>query len=214
MPKITVSLNGSLAYLYRDMAVSKRQMKALREIAYDLFRPHVLTEPEPEVEVAVAASASEAAVLPPLSDLYRMYDEYNREYFGGRLPATKISYSGRMLIAGSYTPLRNEIKIGRKYHEIFPEEIADTLKHEMIHIINPRHDGKFKALASRIGASLKAKSHPALRGNYKYLYVCPACGREYPRRKRLRMAYCGICTTGRQFDNKFKLKLVKAKKVK
>ena len=220
MLKITVSLNGSLAYLYRDMAVSKRQMRALREIAYDLFRPHVLTEPESEPEpeplpeVEVAAAASEAAVLPPLSDLYRMYDEYNRKYFGGRLPATKISYSGRMLIAGSYTPSRSEIKIGRKYHEIFPEEIADTLKHEMIHVINPRHDGKFKALAFRIGASLKAKSHPALRGNYKYLYVCPACGKEYPRRKRLRMAYCGICTTGRQFDDKYKLKLVKAKKVK
>lgn len=196
------------------MAISKKQLKALSAVSFDLFQP-ALAEPGPTEVFPEPAGIEikEAAVLPPVSLLDSMYDDFNREYFGGKLPKAKISYSDRMLVAGSFTPGRNEIKIGRKYHEIFPEEIADTLKHEMIHVINQSHDRRFKAMAEKIGASLKAKSHPALRGNYKYLYVCPECGREYPRRKRLRMASCGICTKGRRYDERFKLRLVKSKKV-
>jgi predicted SprT family Zn-dependent metalloprotease len=151
-------------------------------------------------------------MLPDLSMLNTLFHEFNRQYFDSSLPTPGISYSDRMLIAGSFAPDKNEIRIGRKYHEIFPDEIEDTLKHEMIHIIYPNHDQNFKALAARIGASLKAKSHPALCGNCKYLYICPHCGKEYPRRKRLRMAYCGICATGGQFHANYKLKLLKSLK--
>jgi len=141
-----------------------------------------------------------------------MYDCFNNIYFAGRLPFTKISYSDRMLIAGTFTPAKNEIKIGRKYHKIFSDEIEDTLKHEMIHIVNPRHDARFKKLAANIGASLKARVHPMLRGKYKYLYVCPACGIEYPRRKRFRMAYCGVCSKKYGINSIYKLKLLKSGK--
>ena len=195
------------------MAISKKQMKALAAANFDLFEPagtggvSVINPPE-----TASDECGDPSNLPPISGLYRMFDEFNLKFFQGRLPRAKISYSERMLIAGSFTPAKNEIKIGRKYHWIFPEEVADTLKHEMIHIINPNHDNRFKEIAARIGASVKARSHPALRGNYKYLYICPHCGREYPRRKRLRMAYCGICTSGRKFDERFKLKLANSKK--
>jgi len=196
------------------MAVSKRQMKALAVVHFDLFQPAVVDDVSVlPSEAEVVAGRADKVLLPPVSGLYRMYDRFNQEYFDNRLPVAKISYSSRMLIAGSYMPGKNEIKIGRKYHEIFPDEVADTLKHEMLHIVIPSHNSRFKAAAARIGASLKAKSHPSLRGNYKYLYVCPSCGREYPRRKRLRKAYCGICTKRGQFDDRFKLKLLKPKKV-
>ncbi|MBN2227750.1 MAG: SprT-like domain-containing protein [candidate division Zixibacteria bacterium] len=141
-----------------------------------------------------------------------MYDTFNEECFSGRLPEIKISYSNRMLIAGSYMPSTREIKIGRKYHAIFPDDLADTLKHEMIHVIYPNHDRGFKALAAKLGVSLKAKAHPSLRGPYKYLYICPVCGREYPRRKRLRMASCGVCSKGSSFDPRCKLQLARVKK--
>lgn len=183
------------------MSISGKQYKALVKIHYDLFQDR---------SNATVIKPSEVN-LPPVALLYRKFDEINREYFDGRLPVTKIAYSGRMLIAGSYTPSNKIIKIGRRYHEIFPDEIEDTLRHEMIHILYPNHDRNFKAWAKKLGASLKARSHPLLRSDFKYLYICPVCGREYPRRKRLRMASCGVCSKGHRFDARFKLKLVPSK---
>ncbi|MFH2037235.1 MAG: SprT-like domain-containing protein, partial [Candidatus Zixiibacteriota bacterium] len=148
--------------------------------------------------------------LPTESELYLLFDQLNHKYFGGSLPRINIKYSGRMLIAGSYTPQKRIIKIGKKYHSIFPEEIEDTLKHEMIHILYPSHDAKFKAVAAGIGASLRANYHPDLRAPFKYLYICPSCNKEYPRRKRLRMASCGVCSKGSRFDPKYKLVLKKS----
>ncbi|UCD93686.1 MAG: SprT-like domain-containing protein [Candidatus Zixiibacteriota bacterium] len=188
-------------------------MKALAETNFDLFHPAMPAVMEvstrlPEIETLPETRPP----LPDLPRLYVMFDSLNARYFQGKLPPTEISYSTRMLIAGSFSPNTNEIKIGRKYHEIFPDELEDTLKHEMIHIINRNHDRRFKAIAGKIGASVRARTHPALQGNCKYLYVCLGCGREYPRRKRLRMASCGVCTKGKSFDPRFKLKLLKSSK--
>nr|MBN2276965.1 SprT-like domain-containing protein [candidate division Zixibacteria bacterium] len=191
------------------MKKKKHSRKALAQVNFDLFQP-VILPPQDRHEVFIPGTDDFVGLeLPSVPELYTMFDRINREYFQGHLPSVHISYSNRMLIAGSFTPSQNEIKIGRRYHEIFPEDIEDTLKHEMIHIINLKHDHSFRQVADRIGASLKARSHPSLRASFKYLYVCPACGREYPRRKRLRMASCGICTRGKSFDPKFKLYLKK-----
>lgn len=183
------------------MSIYSKKYRALAKVNYELF----------EQTGEVTSVNVSCTVLPSPPQLHIMFEKINAAYFGGRLPLTRIAYSNRMLIAGSYTPSMRLIKIGRKYHEIFPEEIEDTLKHEMIHILYPNHDRNFKLWAKKIGASLKARAHPLLRCNPKYLYVCPACGREYPRRKRLRMASCGVCTKGRHFDPRYKLKLALSK---
>jgi len=184
------------------MTTTKRQQKALRETCFDLFsQPWIFSDEKTKKET-----------LPTVPELYMLFDQFNHQYFGGSLPRVKIIYSGRMLNAGSYTPSQMIIKLGKKYHTIFPEEVEDTLKHEMIHILYPSHDSRFKAVASAIGASLKAQSHPDLRGSYKYLYVCPSCGKEYHKRKRLRLAYCGICARSDEFRPEFKLKLIETKK--
>lgn len=149
--------------------------------------------------------------LPGIADLQRMFDIYNREYFDGKLPKVKIRYSRRMLVAGGYFPQKREIRISEKYHRFFPDEVYDTLKHEMIHIINFRHDAAFKKMAKRIGASVRANDHPGLRRPPRYIYICPHCYTEYPRHKRLRMASCGKCSKGR-FDARFKLVLKKRSK--
>jgi hypothetical protein len=112
-----------------------------------------------------------------------------------------------MMSAGSYTPSHKLIRIGRKYHEVFPRDIDDTLKHEMIHIVHFNHNAAFKAEARRIGCSVRAQSHPSLRKPPRYLYECPACRTEYPRQKILRMASCGDCSRGGKFDSRFKLRL-------
>jgi predicted SprT family Zn-dependent metalloprotease len=147
---------------------------------------------------------SSTVELPDLLDLQRMFDIYNREYFEGKLPPVKIRYSKRMLVAGGYFPQKKEIRISEKYHKYFPDEVYDTLKHEMIHILHFKHDAAFKSMARRIGASLRANEHPALRRPPRYIYICPNCFTEYPRHKRLRMASCGRCSKGK-FDARYKL---------
>ncbi len=204
------------------MSRNKSQKKALAAVNYDLFRPEDLSPPAPATLYTTIRQHQSAAPvvslstvrevetgLPDTSELYRMFDRFNWLHFDGRLPRVKIEYSTRMSSAGSYTPQRRLIRIGRKYHELFPEELTDTLKHEMIHILHFHHGTAFKAEAARVGASIRAKAHPSLRKPPKYIYACPDCGREYPRQKRLRMASCGLCTSGRKFDARYKLKLKK-----
>lgn len=204
-----------------NMAKAARRLKALERLNYDLFRPENMAPPAPAtlyttIQEHATTIATELEVptfelsagLPDESELHRMFDEYNWLFFGGRLPRVRIVYSDRMTSAGSYTPHRKIIRIGRKYHELFPDEIVDTLKHEMIHILHLGHDAGFKREAARVGASLRARSHPSLQKPPRYVYVCKSCGREYPRQKRLRMASCGVCSRG-GYDDRFKLKLKK-----
>jgi len=183
--------------------MNRRQKAALAAMNYNLFG---IERAEPPPEETVFESFVD---LPPVSVLDRLFELYNRKYFDGALPPVTIEYSDRMMAAGAYFPSRKLIRIGRKYHTLFPGELTDTLKHEMIHIRHFKHDAAFKAEAERLGASVRAKSHPSLRKPPRYVYTCPNCKRDYPRQKRLRMASCGTCTTGRKFDPRFKLKLKK-----
>jgi SprT-like protein len=204
-----------------------RKLKALAALNYDLFRHQVMVPPAPATlytRIASDAAMNQSrvpsippdigtTVLPPVSDLYKVYDEFNWLYFGGKLPAARIEYSSRMTSAGSFSVRERLIRIGRKYHELFPEEVYDTLKHEMLHFIYPTHGAAFKKEAARIGASVRAKPHPSLCKPPKYLYVCPGCGKEYPRQRRLRMASCGACSKS-GFDSRYKLVLVRLRDAK
>ncbi len=147
--------------------------------------------------------------LPTVGGLQHLFVRLNNLFFNGKLKKTAIEYSNRMTCAGSYCPDDAVIKISRRYHEIFPDEIEDTLKHEMIHIKHFYHDAAFKVEARRIGASLKAKTHPLLQRPPKFLYVCPGCGTEYPRQKRMSKHSCGDCSANSSYDERFRLKLIK-----
>jgi len=166
---------------------------------YDLF--------EQAVSVCeVDSDQTKDEFLPPLDELYNRFRAFNVNYFAGKLPTPHIRYSNRLLAAGLYVRDRREIVISRKYHTLFPDEIDDTLKHEMIHIVHFNHDKNFKGEARRIGASFKAKSHPSLRLPPRYIYECPVCKTEYPRRKQMRMVSCGKCSPS-CFDRRYKLVL-------
>jgi predicted SprT family Zn-dependent metalloprotease len=194
------------------------RLKALAALNYDLFRHPDMSPAAPATlytriaadaasafaRVPEITSSAEPIDLPSEADLYRLYDEYNWLYFGGKLPAARIEYSTRMTSAGSFSARERLIRIGRKYHELYPEEIADTLKHEMLHFLYPTHGAAFGKEAARIGATVRAKHHPSLCRPPKYVYACPGCGKRYPRQKRLRMASCGDCSKS-GFDPRFKL---------
>lgn len=197
----------------------KRSRRTAGDYNYELFQRPVRATRSTEVQQPVKVrqpikvrppepSAVEGSNLPPVSELKRLFDRFNQEFFEGRLPRVRIEYSKRMQrSAGSYHPVGKVIRIGRRYHELFPEEIEDTLKHEMIHIIHLRHNAAFKREARRLGTSVQARSHPSLGRPPKHVYVCPGCGREYPRQKRIRMASCGKCSRGGRYDPRFKLQL-------
>lgn len=204
------------------MFALKLRLKALAALNYDLFRHPDLSPPAPATlytRIAVDAASAPTRVpdittpaawveLPSEADLHRLYDEYNWFHFGGKLPAARIEYSTRMTSAGSCSLRERLIRIGRKYHELFPEEITDTLKHEMLHFLHPTHGAAFKKDAARVGATLRARHHPSLCKPPRYVYRCPGCGKLYPRQKRLRMASCGDCSRS-GFDMRFKLSLVR-----
>ena len=207
----------------KTVSTTKRRIRAaLKALNLDLFKPEMIVRPAPATlytklrqerarqVVSDTISLGVRRQYPSGDDqLVELFDRYNWIYFGGQLSAAQVIWSTRMMTAGSYSPSDRTIRIGRKYHDIFPEELADTLKHEMIHIKHLNHDAAFKREATRIGASLRAKPHESLRKPARYLYGCPSCGIDYPRQKRIRMASCGHCSKGR-FDRRFKLTLKKS----
>lgn len=179
------------------MALSRKQRLALKENNLDLFFDYGKTVPEiPESK----------ASLPNSDDLQNMYDCLNWKCFNGRLPRVQIEWSTRMRAAGKFYLGRNLIRLGEKYHEYYPQDIEDTLKHEMLHILYPNHGKLFKAEAKRIGTSIHAKEFPGGKSPYKYIYICPVCGEKYNRHRYIRTASCGKCSPG-GYDKRFKLKL-------
>ncbi len=181
----------------------KKSSSGVLPTTLDLFEQPFLVEDKKPLAIDTGSGA-----LPSIDELYQRFQQYNIKYFAGKLPTPRIRYSPRMLCAGQYIRSRQEIVLSRKYHEVFPQDIDDTIKHEMIHIIHFNHSSDFKREAARIGASVKAKSHQSLRMQPRYVYQCRICKTEYPRRKRLISASCGKCSPSR-FDPKFKLVLKK-----
>jgi predicted SprT family Zn-dependent metalloprotease len=175
---------------------------------YTRIREEASRQTAPQVALTLDYKSEEG--LPSERELAKLFDHYNWVYWGGKLPRVRVEYSTRMTSAGSYSPHRKLIRIGRKYHELFPEDLHDTLKHEMIHIIHLNHGPKFKAEARRVGATRNARSHPTLRRPPRYIYACPGCGHRYERQKRLVMASCGDCSKGGSFDPRFKLRLIQS----
>ena len=205
----------------------KRLKRVLAALNFDLFRVEDMTPPAPATIHSKIIDAAQprtivlpetapiiSTELPDETELARRFDIYNWQYYQGRLSRPRIEYSTRMKAAGSYSPSENLIKIGRAYHEIFPDDLNLTLKHEMIHILYMKQDRKFKEEARRLETSVKAKYHPSLIRPPKYIYACPGCLKEYPRQKRLVMASCGHCSGGGRFDKRFKLVLMDSAKKK
>ncbi len=180
------------------MRLNKKSKRALKALNFDLFVEGLRHRG--------INGLKGKSLLPDESGLMRMYERLNYRYFRGKLPRVKIEWSNRMLSAGQYYTGYKLIRLGRKYHEYYPEDVEDTLKHEMIHILYPNHGKEFKREAARIKTSLHAKDYPGAKSHFKYVYICPACGQKYFRRRRMSMASCGECSGGK-YNGMFKLKL-------
>lgn len=179
------------------MAISRKQRRALKNANCDLFF---------DVRQPLPVKRRIKCALPDEVELQKIFDCLNWKYFNGRLPKVKLEWSSRMRAAGKFYLGCNLIRLGRKYHEYYPRDVEDTMKHEMIHILYPDHGKHFKAEAKRVGASMHAKDFPGGRSPHKYIYICPVCGEKYYRHRYLRAASCGRCAPY-GYDKRFKLRL-------
>lgn len=145
------------------------------------------------------------------TDLKKLYNEYNKKCFDNQLPKlVGVEWSSRMTSsAGICQRTRNKktreitfkIKLSTHYHEKYPEEIIDTLVHEMIHVYHPGegHGALFLDTMNRLnnefGFKLAVYAHDrATERKINYLYACKNCGYEYKRVKRINTDtnFCGV----------------------
>lgn len=136
------------------------------------------------------------AALPDEAELQRRFDWFNETLFKSRLPAASIRWSTRMRIAGTCQRHRLLITLSRPYHERFPQDVDDTLKHEMIHLRYAGHGPAFRREAQRVGASVHCREYDGIHPKARLVYACPSCWREYRRMKPAEL-YCGRCSRGR-----------------
>ena len=146
-----------------------------------------------------------APELPDDQELACRYIRFNARYFDGKLPTATVRWSNRMRIAGTYDRRRRIITLSRAYHLYFPNDVDDTLKHEMIHLHLPHHDEAFRREAERIGASVHCNDYPGLHPRARYVYICPKCQTIFHRSKKERL-FCGRCSRDR-LDVRFMLVL-------
>jgi hypothetical protein len=145
------------------------------------------------------------ARLPDEEELARRFSYFNQRYFEGSLPITNVLWSSRMRIAGTCDSRRRVITLSRAYHAHFPNDVDDTLKHEMIHLKQHSHDAAFRREAERVGATIHCKEYPGLHPRARFVYICPRCRTLFHRSKRERL-YCGLCARNR-LDARFILVL-------
>jgi predicted SprT family Zn-dependent metalloprotease len=75
-----------------------------------------------------------------------------------------------------------QIRISKPYHDAFPEELEDTMLHEMIHLKYHKHDKKFYKEMERIqkeGGTVHRRLLHTLRDVApKHIYKCASCSHE------------------------------------
>jgi predicted SprT family Zn-dependent metalloprotease len=146
----------------------------------------------PQLDLLSSANAT----LPDEDELLRRFHQFNTDFFKGKLPEATIRWSTRMRIAGTCHRHRALITLSRPYHERFPGDVDDTLKHEMIHLRYAGHGPAFRREAARVGASIHCREYEGIHPRAKLVYACPTCWREF-RRSKPGELYCGRCSRGR-----------------
>ena len=135
------------------------------------------------------------------------FDRLNAAHFAGRLTVPEIVISQRKTYGGYYQPRTHRIVISwQAYREHGLDETLNTFRHEVAHIVHPNHSRAFWEVAHALGAIQRYASPPLKKPTRKYVYACPACGRRFERRRRIRAASCASCDS--RYNPKFALRLL------
>lgn len=128
-------------------------------------------------------------------DLKTIYDELNEKYFYNELPNSsevKLEWSNRLTAsAGNCYKERKHIKLSTHYHIKYPEEVRNTLAHEMIHLKIRGHGKEFKKELERLnnmGLPVRMFSKErAVIQKLRWEYSCknPNCDNHFFRTRRI-----------------------------
>lgn len=143
-----------------------------------------------------------------IADLQLMFAQFNYAYFDGEIPTHEISYNNRFSnVAGRITYKPPKIELSPKHLRGKPEQLRETLLHEMIHAWlfarneNPGHTAKFKRKMRELG--LRSIYHdlgtapPMNESPKRYILRCEHCRREVLRKRRPPPGYrCLHCRRG------------------
>jgi len=144
--------------------------------------------------------------LPSDGELLELFNRLNRRHFAGTLAPARITWSTRMRIAGGCRPDTREIRLSVLYHTHYPEELENTLVHEMLHLVHLTHSTAFRQAAEKLGVSIHCREYPGIHPRSRYVYLCPNCRTVFHRRRRGNIS-CGKCS-GRAYDPRFRLVLM------
>lgn len=158
-------------------------------------------------DAALEQKAQQQALL---LTLRAEFDRLNAQHFGSRFALPEIVLSTRKTFGGYYQPSRHRIVLSwQAYHEYGLPETLNTFRHEVAHIAHPNHSKAFWAVAYALGATqrhAKPPLQPSKSAGRRYVYACPACGRQITRLRRLRASSCASCD--RRYNPRFALQLV------
>lgn len=155
---------------------------------------------------------TEPSIQSLVSELEAEFARLNTAHFAGRLRVPEIVVSRRKTYGGYYQPARHRIVVSyQAFREHGQPEMLNTFRHEVAHIVHPNHSRAFWALALELGAAQRHASAPLARPPVRFLYGCPACGRQMARRSRLRRASsCGACD--KKYNPQYQLQLIKSRR--
>lgn len=147
-------------------------------------------------------------MLPSVADLQLLFAHFNNMHFDGEIPAYRIAYNARFAnLAGRTTYKPPLIELSPKHLEGKPDELRETLLHEMIHAwlhakgLNPGHTPAFKKKMRELG--LRSIYHdlgtarPLNESAKRYILRCEKCTMEVLRkRKPAPNIVCARCRRG------------------
>ncbi|MDR3708503.1 MAG: hypothetical protein P4L33_09380 [Capsulimonadaceae bacterium] len=185
-----------------------------------------MNEPEKQMEFDFAQPPVDDCAPPPskrqsraklqaefddlLAQLTAEFHRLNETHLNGKYKCPVIEFSTRKTFGGYYQKKRHRIVLSwQAYVEHGWDETLNTFRHEVAHIVHLPHNRDFWELAAQLGTTRKYAANPIVntRSPQKmFVYACPVCGGLVRRRKRLRNASCARCD--RNYNPKFKLKLV------
>ena len=133
--------------------------------------------------------------LPDVAELQLLFAQYNLMYFAGEIPSHRIAYNARFSnLAGRVTYKPPLIELSPKHLVDKPEELRETLLHEMIHAWlhsrgeNPGHTPAFKKKMRELGLTSiyhdLGKAAPLNESPKRYILRCEKCLMEVLRKRK------------------------------
>ena len=179
-----------------------------------------------QLELSFPAGPS-LVVLGRDSELERKAREMLRALNASELAkSVQVEWNARLFSAAGRADFRRKlVSLNPRLHEHEAAEINRTLRHELAHLLAQfragrrrvaPHGAEWRKACRDLGIGNESRTHalpfPIQRRSRRFLYICPRCGKEFPRVRRIKRAVacldcCRKFNRGK-FDPSAQLRLV------